>query len=915
MTAHATPSNSFNHKHNGKALVPILVGVLVAALIAFMGFKLYTTSDGYLAKQAMLRADDNIMQGNISAAQTDLLFIAQGPTELVTQADTKLKQLVSTQSLSKADVIMAKQVLDNHLNYLENKGISDLPYDYLAWIQPTENIETNLELKYLVFKRLRDVFESKDESLDSQALSFQLLQPLVTRSDQATYLIDLAEYYDLVGEYNKVPELLAPIKDQLGTTKGARLLGQYYADNNNAEQAYELLKPYLDAHLSTYQRISKEYDDILDTLWDDTIAGLNNGDAPAGFFDEYDKADELRQDEMLNEQYYIAREKSVTVTRIDREYQKIKPVLGVVMDLGYAMLQRAHQFEGEEKQQALNDAEELFLSVKNDAEDRDDYNLSLGQVYFWLGKYEQGEERFEHYLSVNDSSVKSLYRLGRILRELGDGDKANALFRQAYDGAEDIEDKQYIAEFVLLTTFDHEQKLIWIERVDLTQLYNQASRHEIRANDFENKGERESAVAEYKLAIEVRDSMQANETEKSSTYFNNQSLAYKNLYELSNDLSYLSTSVEMIDKAVEMEQSDSILVANAADMHLTLLYLDVLDQRLDYASLLRSPRQSDIHVLYGNQAEKQQMIDKALASEHYEKTSQLYRNLLVLAPKSNEAWRELLKLYELFEDDKGMQWLAEQAKNQAATAAIIHASEERDLSVLSDEVKSEKISQNNGYIENWIPEFDYYPETDSINRIMINAIILSLKNSNHALGESGIESTIKKATELNQTFSSQKIQSNLESLLEINAFNVLSQKSDTFNQFAMANNDVSRWLLMDVALLVNKPLRQQALQLPAFNALIDGYHKKAALYERPYLLDVVMLKIAEHQTANTMIDQFKNSQERQHYYQVYGNAMNHNYISHALYMYLYHVVNDNTAQADRELTRAQSLGLDLSAIR
>ena len=68
----------------------------------------------------------------------------------------------------------------------------------------------------------------------------------------------------------------------------------------------------------------------------------------------------------------------------------------------------------------LEAAEKTFLAIRGMAGDTDEYRLFLGQVYYWLGRLEEGRALFEELLAANERSYGTLMAVSSTLREVGE---------------------------------------------------------------------------------------------------------------------------------------------------------------------------------------------------------------------------------------------------------------------------------------------------------------------------------------------------------------------------------------------------------------------------------------------------------------------------------------------------------------
>ena len=248
-----------------------------------------------------------------------------------------------------------------------------------------------------------------------------LLESLVLRHPgEQKYAIELALFYESQGRYDEIEPLLSPHAQNLGTTEGARVLGQQYAYENRIEASYELLLPYTTEKLKEFHRADKRYSAALDQVWDETLKYLNDGKAPKKFYRDHDKANEAEQQQMVDDVFAKRRDRSPAVKTALKNYQDAAAVAPVALDMGLVMLRRAQTLTNpEERRSELERAEETFLAIRGVAGESDQYRLYLAQVYYWLGKPGEGKALFEELLEARERNFETLYSVGSLLRDLG----------------------------------------------------------------------------------------------------------------------------------------------------------------------------------------------------------------------------------------------------------------------------------------------------------------------------------------------------------------------------------------------------------------------------------------------------------------------------------------------------------------
>ena len=87
-------------------------------------------------------------------------------------------------------------------------------------------------------------------------------------------------------------------------------------------------------------------------------------------------------------------------------------VVPAALDLGMVTLQRAQSMKDPAARRAeLERAEKTFLAIRGTAGESDQYMLRLGQVYYWLGKQEEGRQEFDKLLAKHQRKAEILFSL------------------------------------------------------------------------------------------------------------------------------------------------------------------------------------------------------------------------------------------------------------------------------------------------------------------------------------------------------------------------------------------------------------------------------------------------------------------------------------------------------------------------
>jgi|GEM_PF-6732560 len=620
------------------------LAAVLAVLIGLYAYNYYTQTPEYVANRNFEAGVAALAEMNLSDGIAKLVSAAHSHTSVSGKARLQLKALLD-------DDYLALQNPENIVLVLRSlqpaKG--SLP-DYVL---VTEEYALRLEndhpfhsgqlvliaAHHIDDPRLAEVAKTRAHTL----LSAHLGKVAESKSLATEYAV-LDEKFNACVNCAKV---LEPHIAQLGDSVGARILGQYYAANGKVAEAFELLQPYTETRLDQYRQAEAAYSKALDQAWSDTITYLDNGNAPESFYQAYEEADEATQSQLVNEFYSNMLDKNVLVKQALEVYEQTAAIVPVALDLGIVRLGRAMSMASSALRQAeLSAAEKMFLAVRSYAGNSDDYQLYLGQVYYWLGKDDEGQQLFHELIEKYGRSPAVLSSIASVLRDLGAKSTAKAYVEEAYNATKDTNEKQQYAYQKYLLADELDERIEWLEKSDTSQLYVQADLYSAKAARAERNNEVDTALALYQKSIDVYNLM----PEQTSAY-NNMALVYMGKFQLGKNESDFDMALTYMDKAVNLSPDDSIVLSNAADYYGLRAYREILKSRINLSVLEQRASIDLFPYFYNNETEKQQLIEELKNSEFYPKLVEYTRKAMLLAPKDIGAFSKSYILFYFLRDE------------------------------------------------------------------------------------------------------------------------------------------------------------------------------------------------------------------------------------------------------------------------
>ena len=413
------------------SIAALTVGALA---VGGIGTQTYLSSEGHKFGKTLASAEQAVDEGRYAEAMGLYKTVYDTSDSYRFEARNEIQSIMKPDVLKKTSDAELAGVLEAY-NSFGVPPIAKIPEG--VYTLAADRVKSEEGDKDARHKLLHAAQGFNSEGEDFSALDSALVKSIYaadpTNIQAAT---ETAQPFFEVGDYAQVKQILGPVKDNLGDSEGARILGQTYVAEGLYTEAYPLLTGYISTRLQAFQDAEARFNDVQNELWEKEFDRLNNGLGPDSFYTKYDETpvdeQQLMVDTYLSD-IVIAKPKYESALNVYRNASQIVPV---VMDYGILQLKRAEGLSSPDEREAeLKAAEETFLSIKNIAGDSDDYKIYLGQVYFWLGKQDLGQSLFDEVLEANGRASESLISISLTLRSLGKVGLAQELAQEAYDNA------------------------------------------------------------------------------------------------------------------------------------------------------------------------------------------------------------------------------------------------------------------------------------------------------------------------------------------------------------------------------------------------------------------------------------------------------------------------------------------------
>jgi tetratricopeptide (TPR) repeat protein len=298
-----------------------------------------------------------------------------------------------------------------------------------------------------------------------------------------------------------------------------------------------------------------------------------------------------------------------------------------------------------ERRKELEAAEKLFLSIRGVAGKSDEYRLFYGQVSYWLGKHDEGKKLFDDLLTSKGRSYEILLAVGRVLREVGAKSDARALVEEAYNKSADQHKKYEAAAMRAAMLTDLEDDIKWLKLANLEEPHIAANLNKALGSKAIRDGDKVAAAGFLRTSMN-----QFSTLIKSPASLNNAALASFTLFEVTRDRADFQKGLEMMEGALALEPSDSVLLHNISHNLIRDAFMGTIGDEIDLKTLDFDADSELLSALYTDEASRDKCMQRLVAQPSYAKALSALNRLLVLSPRDAQVYQSLLQLYAFTHD-------------------------------------------------------------------------------------------------------------------------------------------------------------------------------------------------------------------------------------------------------------------------
>jgi hypothetical protein len=483
----------------------------------------------------------------------------------------------------------------------------------------------------------------------------------------ADVAIALASALEQAERLDEAKKLLLPIRAKLGDGEGARVLGLILAREGDWDGSHALLWPYVDGRLARLRSAEQAAEQAAQQLWDREIDLLKHKKGPADFYERYESASASEQQAMVQD-YISGRMKTdPLLTRTQEAMERASAVVPVALELGIVALQRAQGTADPVARKArLEAAEKVFLAVGGVVGRTDEYRLSLGQVYYWLGRQAEGKKLFDAFVAAKNRSAEALLRVASNLRQLGAGPEARAMVEEAYSKARNDDERHQAAGFRAVMFKDVDDQIAWLGKADAGDARVKASLAKARGDRAFRDGRDDEAAREFRAAADALAALP-----RGTHTLNEGALAYYAIFQVTGDKQALDRCTDYFQQAADLQPKDTVLLFNAGATLLSAALGDVIGADIDLRALHGTGSIDLLGYLYKDEAGRAAVARRVASHPGVARAMGFLDKVTVLSPKEGRAFAMLHGVHRFTRNEPALR-----ALEQRARAADLDTSDE-----------------------------------------------------------------------------------------------------------------------------------------------------------------------------------------------------------------------------------------------
>ncbi len=686
------PLSPFARSWNG------LLALLAVMFALNLGWQAHLASPEYQARQNLQAAATSLKQGQPLRAATTYLPLAEGRYYTAESREGLRASLEQCLQSDSAALVAGGLNMLAGLPPRLNQPTPLVPDAFQRGLSLVEKFKTRDLDAALDILKSTAALEPTNAVI--KPLQIDLLKlAIAAKPDNTNRVVELALIYEADKQLDESVKVLLPYRQKLGETEGARILGQYLLEQGKYEEAYGLLFPYVQLRLGRLHGIEAAYSNTVAAVSQRALADLNNNRADRSFYENYKTASKAQKAEMVDDYIESRMKNDPAFQRVLTELKEANRIVPVALDLGIVQLNRAQNLkDATARKTELEAAEKTFLAIRSFAGDTDEYRLFLGQVYYWLGKSKEGKVLFDQLLASRKRAFSTLMSLSETLRAVGETADARALAEEAYQTAKTNKDKYGAAMLRALLYRDTDDQIAWLEKADPNAAWVQIELNSARGTKALQQGNKTLAADFLRKAIAGYGSQP-----KSPATLNNCGLACFDLYEATGNIEDNRRGMALLEEAIALDPSDSILLYNTTYTLTTRAIMEIVRDSINLDVIGERADLEMLSYLYQNEQERARIYQQLRDSETMKKGLVYLDKTLLLAPKNLSLYAFALSIQGGFRDLNELQKLQQRLRVAAPDLTETRAEILKSYQGVNDKKNLEKVQGRIQMLEKLLP--------------------------------------------------------------------------------------------------------------------------------------------------------------------------------------------------------------------
>jgi len=765
-----------------------LVIISIVAGISFFFYNSHINSADYKAEQSIEQAEQQVADGEIASAmrtyqQAYSLNSSHGDSISKGFSIAAEKGLASDQPET---VVKSTQLLLGSPFW--NKLKSTFPKLYEDSIEKAQTYDDNPQAALKLINSVRQIAGSDTKWVK---VKLQTLEKLAASQSPVDLKVaeELAAMYDELGESEKIIALLSPIQASVKERPAAKTLGSAFLSMGQSAEAIPMLESYLKPRQKDWTEAANKIDATYEREYQAIIDAAQKGAAPESVYKQLDATtDEAKQQQIV--QTYVEAElaKGSQYSRYKKTLEKNMQVPDAIMDLGIAHL-RVAQIDPAKRTHHLEQAESTLLSMQNYAGESPEYQLFLGQVYYWLGKPTEGKTQFDSVIKSSGNNFEVLMSITNTLRDVGRVTEATELSETAYKKATTKSQKSQAASFRSMVAEDTKTSIEWLEKADQSQPNIIINLNTQKATLALQNNETDKAILLYKKALEGYSQQPIN-----STTLNNSALVHFSMFRASGEISHYNDGLRKMEQAIKLEPNSSTLCINAADFFFAATAQDLLKDKMEPKLLQQGVAIANVITTANSPEEIDAISEKIKAHPNYKKACQYLDRAVLLAPQSIQVYSIGVRNYGAVSDLPRLKRILAKMRDSKVDTTSYKDSWQKGI----DEITIDSLKEDLKKAQDLINTTYASLKTES-GKQLIKAKILQLGLSTwDSIPIINIDERIKELRSIDKLQPCSAINTVLREALNTKACMVLSASSPEFTKWVKQ----SKYQIGDLALLL-----------------------------------------------------------------------------------------------------------------